>query len=213
MAAVVLVAASCGGGSGLVLEAKYPTEPQTLEPDTGLTVRVVSVTDGRQFEDEATKLSQEAVWGEMLVDRSRIVGAREKGKALENIQLAAGQSIEAIVQDIIEVAFRQAGYRVVDEGEADLTVQATVSRFWTWMTPEAMTMRVESSMQVSVMVSAPGGQSAFEVAGYHDSRDVGKSPESYRFAMNEALFDLYTNTAVMCLEVEVTPAAEPEEEP
>jgi hypothetical protein len=60
------------------------------------------------------------------------------------------------------------------------------------MTPGAMTIRVEAIVQAHVSIAGPTGNEEMDVSGYNDSRDVSKSPESYRFAMNEGLYDFFT---------------------
>jgi hypothetical protein len=202
--------AACGS-STYVLEAKYQTEPKSLEPDNKITVFVKEAADDREFEDGPESLSVSAVWDETpLGDQSRIVGARA-GKEIGNVYLSEDQSVGSIVADLLEVAFRQAGFRLADaEADADLVVTASISRFWVWITPDSMTARIESTIEAAVTVAGEGGEATFDAAGYHDSRDTSRTPESFRFTLNEALYDLYLNMATQCLELE-PPVGEPAE--
>jgi hypothetical protein len=204
LAALFLLTAACGP-STLTIQAKYPTEPKVLEPDNGIKVRIGEITDARTLASEAEKISIPAYWGEEETrkDASHTIGAKTDKGTLANIHLADSQSIESILADLLSVAFRQAGYRVVDDDEADLTIDATIDQFWTWMTPGGMTIRIESSVQATLAISGAAGSAEIEAAGFHDYRDASTSPDSYAFALNEALFDFYTNLATSCLEFEL----------
>lgn len=210
--ALAMLTVSCGH-KAMVLEPRYPTEPMSLEPETGITVLIGDIQDGRSFSSETEMLKQPCMWDEepLTDDSSRVIGARAaQGKTPTNIYLPEGEKVEEIVKDLLEVALRQAGYEVIEEGEPDLVVGATVDQFWVWMTPGAMTIRVESIVQTTVTVEGDGVAESFNIDGYHDSRDVGKSPESYVFAMNEGLFDLYTKLATTLIGAELTPVKEEE---
>ena len=200
-----LAAASCGSGA-LVIPAKYPTEPQSLEPDSGLTVLVKGAGDARAFEasqEWPESISSPLYFGTRPTDEdlARIVGARY-GKEVTNIHLPESQSVGSIVEDLLDVAFRQAGYRIAEEGdEADLVVEASIQQFWLWMTPGGMTIRIEASIQAQVTVTAKDGTVTFLASGHHDYTDASTSPDSYRFALDEALFDFYTDVSTRCLDL------------
>jgi hypothetical protein len=176
----------------------------SMEPASGMTVRIGEVTDGREFADEADSLSVETMWDDepLSTDESRVIGARAaQGETPTNIYLEGGD-VEEIVSDLLSVAFRQAGYTVVGEGEADLVVSAEVERLWMWMTPGAMTIGVQSAIQVSVTVTGAGGTVDLQADGFHESRDVARSPDSYAFALDESLFDLSTKLGTAAVQME-----------
>jgi hypothetical protein len=205
--AVLAACRSVGCGPGaFVVEAKYPTEPTSLEPDSGLTFRIGRIEDARSFEEWTDKISQPVYQGTEPTgeQRPRIAGVKTTREGIEHIVLGQDQTLERIMGHMLGAAFRQAGHRQAKEGEeADLVVDATVERFWLWMTPDAMTIRIECTIQASVTVSWTGGEGAFEAVGYEDSRDVSKSPESYKFTLQEALFGFYADLASKAIQLEV----------
>jgi hypothetical protein len=198
-----------------VLEAQYPTEPQTLEPDSGIKVFVGEVTDDREFDMQAESLSVPSFWdAPAFKDRPFVVGAKSgsTGKKLQNIYLEDDQTVESIIADMLGVAFRQAGYRIVEEeDDADVVVGASIGELWMWMTPGGMTIRIVSRIQADVTVTGPGGEQVLEVGGNHDSPDVTHSPDSYRFALQESLYAFYADLASQCIGL-VIPEAPPEGE-
>ncbi len=210
-AALLLGAVACAS-KAMILEAKYPTEPTSLEPDTKLTVRIGEVTDAREFESEPDKLSVPALWDEQMakLSQAQVIGAHAgDGTNIANIYLTDGQNVKGIVHDLLAVALRQAGYTVVDDEDADFTATARVDQFWVWMTPDAMTIRVEAIVQAHVSIAGPAGTEEMDVSGYNDSRDVSKSPESYRFALNEGLYDFFTILASRLIQLEMPSAPAP----
>jgi hypothetical protein len=210
--ALMMFSTGCGPGF-LVLEAGYPTEPQTLEPDSGIKVFIGEVTDDREFDMEAETLSVPSFWdAPAFKDREYVVGAKSSsgGKNLQNIYLEDGQTVESIVADMLGVAFRQAGYRIVkDEDKADLVVEASLKELWLWMTPGGMTIRIVSRIQADVTVTGEGGTKEMEAGGNHDSPDVTQTPDSYRFALQESLWAFYADLATQAINLEM-PEAPPE---
>jgi len=207
--ATLLLVAACGS-KHYILRADYPTEPMTLEPETGLAVWVAGVEDARTFEKDVEAISVPCIWDDPPAeDVYHIVGARGDSLSnLSNIYLADEQRVDGIVEDLIEVALRQAGYDLAEsEDEADLVAEATIEEFWVWMSPGPMTIRVESRVQVTVVLTGEGVEEELEVSGYHDSADVAKSPESFQFALDEALHDLYTHVATAFIQLDVEPGS------
>jgi len=204
--ALALCTTGCGPGF-LVLEAGYPTEPQTLEPDSGIKVFIGEVADDREFDMQAESLSVPSFWdAPAFKDRPFVVGAKSgsTGKKLQNIYLVDDQTVESIIAEMLAVAFRQAGYRLVDEeSDADLVVETSLEEFWMWMTPGGMTIRIVSRVQASVTVTGKGGERVMEVGGNHDSPDVTHSPDSYRYALQESLYAFYAELATQCISLEM----------
>lgn len=205
---LALVACLTGCGPGfLVLEAGYPTEPQTLEPDSGIKVYVGEVSDDREFDMQAETLSVPSFWdAPAFKDQEYVVGAKSSsgGKNLQNIYLVDDQTVESIIAEMLAVAFRQAGYRIVEEEDkADLVVEASLGELWLWMTPGGMTIRVVSRVQVDVTVTGKGGTRTMEVGGNHDSPDVTQAPDSYRYALQESLWAFYADLATQCIKLEM----------
>ncbi len=210
--AAALSTAACGPGF-FAVEARYPTEPMTLEPDSGQTVFVKAVKDSRAFVAESTSLSVPVVWDDPPAkEQPQIIGARgDSVHAISNIYLPDGQDVESIVRHMLKAAFLQAGYDLADsEEDADLVAEADLGALWLWMTPSGMTIHVESIVQADVTVTGKGGTAEFQVDGYNDSPDAGTSPSSYQFALQEALYDFYDNLAARCISMEIAaPAAAP----
>ena len=78
------------------------------------------------------------------------------GKALGDILLKDGQSVESLSAASIRQAFIETGYRVVDSKDkiTDLTyiVDTDIDKFWSWMNPGfwAITLSCEISTELSI---------------------------------------------------------------
>lgn len=215
-----IATAACGPGF-FEVEARYPTEPQSLGPVNDQTVFVKGVTDAREFAAESTSIAVPVVWDDPPArDKKQIIGAKgDSTHPITNIYLPAGQDVESIVRHMLKAAFVQAGYDLADtEGGADLVVEADLKAFWVWMTPGGMTIQVQTSVQADVSVRGKAGEAEFEVDGFNDSTDAGNSPASYEFSLQEGLYDFFGNLSTKSLTmkiepVETAPAADAEPVP
>lgn len=151
--AVVLACAimtGCATSRG-VMDVSMKIPPN---PESGPAVKIVSVTDGRQFQaaprDPSTpSLSDRDIENKALTSRAIARKRNAYGRALGDILLPEGDTVEALVRDALTRSFRESGYRVVEEGKAT-PVEAEIEQFWAWFTPGFWTTSLEFEARVKV---------------------------------------------------------------
>jgi hypothetical protein len=119
---LILMGTGCvmTGGSRLVFDIK--ADPG-LSPATGTPVKIVKVTDHRQFKAGVPKANMPSLWKGYVGRKDMEVRAigRDRnnyGRALENCLLVDGSTVEGLVRDVVTQSFRRQGYRVVDKTDA-----------------------------------------------------------------------------------------------
>jgi len=160
--ATVLVCLALGGcaTSRAVLDVSVPASTSAAAPN-GKTVLVNPARDMRVFHvspssPDIPSLDPSEQQNDAI--RLRAVGRKRNtfGKALGDIVLAEGTTVETLVSRSIVQAFSDLGYRVVtDKAEASndtLVVDATINKFWEWMNPGfwALTLSAEISTDVAL---------------------------------------------------------------
>lgn len=119
-------------------------EPQKVtENATGKAVVITRVTDLRTFEAAPSEPSTPSLMDGAITDKattSRAVGRKRGGfgKALGDVLLPEGQTVEDLVRETVSNSLREAGYRVVPEAGAPpdaLGLEVGINEFWTWFSP------------------------------------------------------------------------------
>lgn len=113
-------------------------------PTTGPVVKIVKVSDLRKFElapDKANipSLKNGAIGDKLITSRAIARKRNGYGKALGDILLPEGRTVEALVKDSATKALKEKGYRVVEAGDAQyataLPITIDIHQFWAWMRP------------------------------------------------------------------------------
>ncbi|MDR1424820.1 MAG: hypothetical protein LBI92_09520 [Azoarcus sp.] len=144
-----------------------PPEARAAAQATGGEVFIVSVTDRRAFETAPRSPdipSLDPGRGQDGAIKARAVGRKRNsfGRALGDILLKEGQSVETLTASSIRQAFAEKGYKVIDRREDTtpntLFVDASVDKFWSWMTPgfSALTLSTEISTDLAIQSPAQG---------------------------------------------------------
>jgi uncharacterized lipoprotein YajG len=219
LAVLAVLAAACGSGSA-TMKANVPDNPSKRYPSVGKTV-LVKVSDDREFQPQPVPLSVHSYAGEKpLAGRlARVIGAKSGvgGKDFENLLLDETQTVKSLVLNQARVAFEYAGFDAVttaeDAGGApDFTADVSVAKFWVWMTPGTMTISVTADIEAEIAVTSAEGSWTMSARGFHEDPDVSKSPESYRFALNEALHVFLQQLQEECMGFVSESAGEEEKE-
>ena len=139
-------ALSMAFGTGCALHRSVVTaEPQKVaESATGKAVVITRVTDLRTFEVSPGEPSTPSLMDGAITDKAttaRAVGRKRGGfgKAFGDVLLPPGETVEGLVRETVANALREAGYRVVPEGETPppdaRDLEVGVNQLWTWFTP------------------------------------------------------------------------------
>lgn len=114
-------------------------------PAAGPAVKLVAVTDERMFEVSPPRPDIPSLQSTEDYDNPDIVHravARKRGgfgAALGDIVLPEGRTVAIVVQEALEKALRESGYRVLEKNAAEyagaLALKAKVKEFWAWFNP------------------------------------------------------------------------------
>jgi len=115
------------------------------DPAAGIVVVIAPPLDQREFSDAPAypsmpSLKEPSQLGDKQIT-SRAIGRKRNtfGAALGDVLLAPPQTVASLVGDAVRNGLRDAGYRVVDGGDAANAaaprVTVRVIEFWNWTTP------------------------------------------------------------------------------
>jgi hypothetical protein len=92
----------------------------------------------------------------------RAIGRKRNtfGKALGDVLLQEGQTVESLVRDTLASALRENGYNVQGDNAGvapRLQIDARIRRFWSWIQPGfwAITVKSEIALEVAIAPAAP----------------------------------------------------------
>lgn len=111
-------------------------------PINGIDVKIVSVEDDRDFQvrpktPDVPSLSENEVINESV--KARAIGRKRNGygAAIGDVLLPEGQTVADVIKSSLSNSFRQAGYRVLGEGDANydtaLPISVKMTQFWSWI--------------------------------------------------------------------------------
>ena len=152
-ALMLLLAGGCATSRG-ILDVRVS---DSQNPASGPAVAIARVTDKRVFEENPRDPSIPSLKGSEIGDRSltaRAIARKRNtyGKALGDILLPEGRTVEDVVREALVKSFREAGYRVVDGSAgsdgAVVPVEADIDQFWSWLVPGfwAVSMKFEATV-------------------------------------------------------------------
>ena len=129
-------------------------------PIQGREVKIVRVTDRRTFQlkpsDPSTPSLKDGQIDNPAITSRAIARKRSGyGKAMGDILLPEGHTVEQLVGTALTRGLRGAGYRVLLQGqegyEQAVPLEADIRRFWTWISPGfwALHLEFEARIQVS----------------------------------------------------------------
>jgi uncharacterized lipoprotein YajG len=130
----------------------------------GKKVLVVSVADRRAFATAPGSPDIPSLDpGEEQSDaiKARAVGRKRNtfGKALGDILLKEGQTVETLTARSIRQAFAEKGYKIIDRKEEatsdTLLVEATVGKFWSWMNPGFVAITLSTEIATDLAIHSP----------------------------------------------------------
>ena len=163
----------------------------------GKQVYIRSVEDIRKFEDkpnipEVPLLSGGLANADAGI-KSRAI-ARERnsfGKAMGNIFLDQGNTVESVIHAAVQTTFESLGYDVVEnqaQAKPDaLIVDVSVESFWGWLTPGAFSIKLENKIITTSRVTSNAGTKSFIVAVHESLSYRGATEGSWKKSFKTAL--------------------------
>ncbi len=148
-----------------VLDIPPPASSNIAQPN-GKEVFINTASDKRVFEANPSIPSIPSLDpSEEQNDKVRLRSIARKrngfGKALGDILLKEGQTVESLTTASIRQAFIEKGYRVVDSKdkatESTYVVDADIAKFWSWMNPGFWAITLSTEISTGISIKSPQG--------------------------------------------------------
>ena len=145
------------------------------DPASGRLVTIARVTDHRQFQvapPEAwfPSLKEGEITDKAITSRAIARKRGAFGKAIGDILLPEGRSVEDLVKEALTRSFREAGYRVIDQGtisqDKATPVEADIEQFWAWFRPGFAAVSLQFEAKVKITCDVPPFKTGETVRGY-----------------------------------------------
>ena len=161
----VLLLGGCAT-SRSVLDIPTPTQKATTASAGSPEVLIGAVNDRRMFEANPASPSIPSL--DPSEDQSDSIKARSVGrkrntfgKALGDILLKEGQSVETLTRDSLRQAFAEKGYKVLNNKEQatskTLVVDTEIDKFWSWMNPGFAAITLSTEISTNMTIKSPDG--------------------------------------------------------
>lgn len=168
---LIVMASGCATSRGILDVRISPSS----NPSSGKAVTIVSVSDQRQFElrpnnASIPSLKNGEISDSTITDRAIARKRNGYGKALGDILLPEGRTVQALTREALTRAFREAGYRVLEKGDKDFgnaaPVHAEIEQFWAWITPGFWAAALEFETRVKLTGNIESLSNGESVRGY-----------------------------------------------
>src|SRR5687767_6105633 len=120
-ATVLLLETGCVTGRRSIA---LPIQPVAAVPPTKGDIRISEVVDNRQFENKPSQPSTPSIDGDVNTlssEQKNVMIGRQRntyGKAMGDVSLAPGDSVNKRVRALMEQGLQQRGYRVISDDTA-----------------------------------------------------------------------------------------------
>ena len=169
----------------------------TVSSATGKAVVIDSVEDARRFEESPGDPSVPSLkkGEEYKLDaeqRKRAVARKRNswGKALGDILLDGGQTVETLAHDLVADGFSRHGYQVIAANAtppADaLHVNVKIDEFWAWFTPGMWTVDMEGKIHTLIRT---GSGVQLDIHAYGKNSGGSGREDNWREAYERAFRD------------------------
>jgi len=137
---LALFATGCATNRG-ILDIRI--EPG-INPEDGPPVMITRVVDSRVFELKPSEPNVPSLRGGEIDDpaiTSRAIARKRNsfGKAMGDVLLPEGRTVQDVVREAVEKALQEKGYRVIDSAAstsvAASPLEVEVAQFWAWFRP------------------------------------------------------------------------------
>lgn len=178
------------------------SRPTVITPSStstgGRVVLIRSVKDERVFEEAPSDPSTPSLGHGGAIQASSEVKARAigrkrnaYGKALGDVLLEGGQTVEGVIRENLASVLQQAGYKVTNDpteaGISPLMLDIHIKKFWAWLQPGFWSITVNSNITTDLDI---GGIATPTIVSIHveDSRQIVPD-EAWIEIVNRALQD------------------------
>jgi hypothetical protein len=144
-------------------------------PAVGPAVKIVRVTDRREFQLKPRDPSTPSLKGGEIENRditSRAIARKRNsyGKALGDILLPEGRTVEQLIEEALTRGLRESGLRVLEEGTPDyadaVPLEVDIDQCWAWMSPGFWAVHLEFDSRIRVSGPIEPFADGEELRGY-----------------------------------------------
>lgn len=175
------VLAGCATSRSEIKLQSPVVSPATTATGTGRVVVIKSVTDERVFEQTPSDPSTPSLGfggsdSATAQLKSQAIGRKRNGfgKALGDVLLQQGQTVQDVVRENLAAALEQSGYRVesqADAGTNPVLLDVQIKKFWSWFQPGFWAITLHSD--IATVLQVEGGGASFEIQAHaEDKRQV-----------------------------------------
>jgi hypothetical protein len=163
------------------IKLNSPTSAQTAVPTTGKLAVIRLVKDERQFEQapkdpSVPSLGFGGASQATAETKLRAIGRKRNGygKAMGDVLLQDGLTVESVIRENLAAALRQAGYQVVEPSNARpgaLIIDVHIKTFWGWINPGFWSITASANIATDLDIASKTGATHVAVH-YQDSRQI-----------------------------------------
>jgi hypothetical protein len=145
--------------------------PKNLVKDVtnGKEIFIKSVTDERVFQEkpktqDIPSLGFGGTAKATEIIKKRAIGRKRNtwGKALGDILLEEGQTVESVVKDTLTQAFIEKGYKIINAkhevSKKTIILTAKINKFWAYMTPGFWSIKLSSDISSNIKMTQHGNE-------------------------------------------------------
>jgi hypothetical protein len=192
--AIALLGSGCATNRG-ILDVRVN---ELQNPASGRAVTIVRVADLRLFEKAPAIQSIPSLMGGEIDDKaitSRAIARKRNGygKALGDILLPEGRTVEDIVREALVTSFRESGYRVIDDaaeskdGNSAVPIEADIKQFWSWITPGFWAVSMEFEAIVDIKGDVPPFGDGGTVRGHVNLHTQGAGTRAWSNTIDKGI--------------------------
>jgi hypothetical protein len=170
------------------------------EASTAKVAVIERVSDRRQFEENPRdpsipSLKKGSDYALDAEGRKRAIARKRNGygKAMGDILLEGGDTVETLARGLVENGLRERGYRILAAGEpvpADaLRLQVDVNEFWAWFSPGFWAVSMEAKLRFDIQAEGPAGSQSFSIPAYGINKGQSGREANWRLAYDRAFED------------------------
>lgn len=152
--------------------------PSASAAGNGRVVVIKSVTDERVFEQAPSDPSTPSLGfggsdSATAQVKSQAIGRKRNGfgKALGDVLLQQGQTVQDVVRENLTAALEQSGYKVESQADANVNpvvLDVRIKKFWSWFQPGFWAITLHSDIATELQVE--GGGASFEVQAHAEDK-------------------------------------------
>jgi hypothetical protein len=158
-------------------------------------IALTSVTDRRVFENKPPIASTPSVDGDVnAVSKATLktmIGRQRNayGKAMGDIQLAAGDDVEAQMRRLVTAGLQRRGYTVTGAASGGNSALVEINKFWTWFRPGFWAVSFEADVGCALNLTVDGMTQSLSVQGYGKNTGQVASNANWQLAYARAFED------------------------